>query len=48
MSNTFIESVPKQFRDADEMTKKEAGKEVDRLRDAIAYHNHKYYVENDP
>ena len=36
------------FKDIGKMSEKEAKKEVEMLRESIEYHNHLYYVENDP
>lgn len=36
------------FRDIDDLSEKEAKKEVQALREAIAYHDERYYVKNDP
>lgn len=36
------------FRDVDELSEKEARKEVEALREGIDYHDRRYYVQNDP
>jgi DNA ligase (NAD+) len=36
------------FKDIDDLTEKEARQQVEALRDGIEYHNHRYYVKNDP
>jgi DNA ligase (NAD+) len=44
----YKKNPPKEFRAIDELTQKEARKEVEALREAVAYHDHLYYVENRP
>ncbi len=46
--NPFKKKPKTDFKDVDKLSKKEAKEEIDQLREAIEYHNHKYYVENDP
>ncbi|MEX1026656.1 MAG: NAD-dependent DNA ligase LigA [Candidatus Paceibacterota bacterium] len=36
------------FDDVGELSKKEAKQEIEALREGIAFHDHKYYVENNP
>ena len=36
------------FRDVDNLEKKEAKEQVEALREGIEYHDYRYYVENDP
>jgi DNA ligase (NAD+) len=36
------------FKDADKLSKKEARKEIEALREGIAYHNYLYYIKNKP
>jgi len=46
--NPFLKTPFPDFRDVDDLNKKEARKETDHLREAINHHNHQYYLENDP
>ncbi len=46
--NPYIHNPDIDFEDKDEMTKKEAEKEVEKLREAVEYHDYRYYRENDP
>ncbi|MFW5708196.1 MAG: NAD-dependent DNA ligase LigA, partial [Bacteroidota bacterium] len=46
--NPFLKTPFPDFRDVDDVNKKEARKETEQLREAINHHNHQYYVENDP
>lgn len=46
--NPFIKTPFPEFRDVDDLKKKEAREETEQLREAINHHNHQYYIENDP
>ena len=46
--NPFIKTPFPHFKDVDEISDQEAGKEIEQLREAIEYHNYCYYVKNDP
>jgi len=44
----FKGSVPKQFGSAASLSKKNAQKEIQAIRNAVHYHNRRYYHDNDP
>ncbi len=44
----FKKNPPRTFRDIQKMSKSEARKEVDALREGIDYHDHLYYIKNQP
>ena len=44
----FKKNPPKTFKDIDKMSKEEARKEVEALREGIDYHDYLYYVKNQP
>jgi len=46
--NPFFESPPTAFDPVDELSEDEAAAQADALREAIRYHDYRYYVENDP
>ena len=46
--NPFCQTPFPDFRDIAEMSKKERTEEAGLLREAIGYHDHLYYVKNDP
>ncbi len=46
--NPFYQTPFPDFRDIAEMSKKERTEEAGLLREAIGYHDHLYYVKNDP
>ncbi len=46
--NPFIKTPFPEFRDLDDLKKKEAREETEQLREAINHHDHQYYIENDP
>ncbi|MFW6350845.1 MAG: NAD-dependent DNA ligase LigA, partial [Bacteroidota bacterium] len=46
--NPFIKIPFPEMRNVDDLKLKEARKETEQLREAINYHNHQYYIENDP
>ena len=46
--NPYVEPHTPDFDDIDEMSEEEAREQVEKLREAVEYHDHRYYVENDP
>ncbi len=46
--NPFIKTPFPEFKDPEQLSEKQAGKEIGQLREAIEKHNQFYYVENDP
>jgi DNA ligase (NAD+) len=44
----YKKKVPENFKDIDDLSKDEAKEEIEKLRDAIEYHDYRYYVKNDP
>ncbi len=46
--NPFKSKPKTTFKKADALSKKEAEKQIEQLREAIEYHNYRYYVKNDP
>ncbi len=46
--NPYVREPDTQFRAADELTEAKAKEQVSQLREAIEYHDYRYYVENDP
>lgn len=44
----FKKNPSTKFKDVDGLGKQEAKDEIDALREGIEFHDHKYYVENDP
>ncbi len=46
--NPFIKTPFPEFRNIDDLDKKEVRSEMEQLREAINHQNHQYYVENDP
>ena len=46
--NPYKEDPPTNFKDIDELNQDEAEEEVERLRQAIRYHDYRYYIKNDP
>ncbi len=44
----FKHDPPKTFRDAGSLDEDEARGQAEQLREAIEYHDHRYYVKNDP
>lgn len=46
--NPYLDDPPTEFPPVEELDLETAREEVPRLRAAIRYHDHKYYVENDP
>ncbi|MFP4662427.1 MAG: NAD-dependent DNA ligase LigA [Halanaerobiales bacterium] len=46
--NPYKKDPPTDFKKIDDLSKEEAAEQVEKLRDAIDFHDYKYYVENDP
>ncbi|WP_226011166.1 NAD-dependent DNA ligase LigA [Halomicrobium salinisoli] len=46
--NPYVEDPPTEFGPVEELSEDEAGEQAERLREAVRYHDHRYYVENDP
>jgi DNA ligase (NAD+) len=46
--NPFKHDPATTFRKAADMSKREASREVEQLREALSYHDHLYYVKNQP
>lgn len=46
--NPYIRDPELDFRDVEELDEEEAREQVEDLREAIEYHDQRYYVENDP
>jgi len=46
--NPYVEDPPTSFDPVEELTEAEAEAQARRLREAIRYHDYRYYVENDP
>ncbi|MDZ7688895.1 MAG: NAD-dependent DNA ligase LigA [Halobacteriales archaeon] len=46
--NPYVEPQAPEFDDIDEMSEDEAREQVEKLREAVGYHDYRYYVENDP
>ncbi|MFW5756546.1 MAG: NAD-dependent DNA ligase LigA [Tangfeifania sp.] len=46
--NPYIKTPFPDFKKAGDMSKKEAKKEIEELREAIEHHNYLYYIKNDP
>lgn len=46
--NPYVRDPNLDFKKLEKLTKDEATEEVEQLRDAIEYHDHRYYVRNDP
>ncbi len=46
--NPYVRTPDTTFRDPEELTLTTAREEVERLREAIEYHDYRYYVEDDP
>ena len=47
-NNPYIRNPKLDFQDAEELTGEEAEEQVERLREAVEYHDYRYYVENNP
>ena len=46
--NPYVEPNTPEFGDTDELSEDEAREQVESLREAVEYHDYRYYVENDP
>ncbi len=46
--NPYVEEPQTDFDPVEELTDEQAREQADLLREAIRYHDHRYYVENDP
>ena len=46
--NPYVEDPDTEFDSLDGLSEREASEQAERLRAAIRYHDHRYYVENDP
>ncbi|MFC6837457.1 NAD-dependent DNA ligase LigA [Halomarina ordinaria] len=46
--NPFIEDPPTDFDDVDDLTEEAARRQAEQLREALRYHDRRYYVETDP
>ena len=46
--NHYIRDPEPDFEEPEDLSKEEAEEEIELLREAIEYHNYKYYVQNDP
>jgi DNA ligase (NAD+) len=46
--NPYLENAPEEFEPVDQLGEEEAEQEVARLREALNYHDKKYYAEADP
>jgi DNA ligase (NAD+) len=46
--NPYVADPPTEFEPVAELSEADARDQAERLREAIRYHDHRYYVENDP
>ena len=46
--NPYVAGPPTDLDPVDELDEAEAREQAERLREAVRYHDHRYYVENDP
>lgn len=46
--NPYVRKPETNFQEPEELSKEEAKKQVEKLREAVEYHDYRYYVENDP
>lgn len=46
--NPYIRDLELDFDDVEDLDREEAERQVELLREAVEYHDHRYYVENDP
>ncbi|MBV0925423.1 NAD-dependent DNA ligase LigA [Halomicroarcula limicola] len=46
--NPYVSDPPTEFDPAGELDADEAREQAEQLREAVRYHDHRYYVENDP
>ena len=44
----YKKNPPDKFKDIEDLSRKEAVREIDTLREGIDYHDYRYYVKNDP
>ncbi len=47
-NNKFKKNPPTKFKDPQKLNEDEAKKQVEELREALEYHNYRYYIKNDP
>ncbi|MFB6190969.1 MAG: NAD-dependent DNA ligase LigA [Candidatus Nanohaloarchaea archaeon] len=47
-NNPYVREPELDFRDPDELESEEAQQQVEKLREAMEYHDYRYYVKNDP
>ena len=47
-NNPYVRDPPLDFQEPDDLTESEAEGQIEDLREAIEYHDHRYYVENNP
>lgn len=47
-NNPFVTPSYPDFKNVGSLSKEEASKEIKQLRDAIEFHNYRYYIKNDP
>ncbi|MBD3419075.1 MAG: NAD-dependent DNA ligase LigA [Chitinivibrionales bacterium] len=48
MPMEYAKKVPQKFEKVDSISRQDARQEIDKLREAIHYHDWRYYIENDP
>ncbi|WP_415378598.1 NAD-dependent DNA ligase LigA [Halosimplex sp. TS25] len=46
--NPYVDDPPTEFDPVEDLSERAAREQAERLREAIRYHDHRYYVENDP
>ncbi|GGN91078.1 NAD-dependent DNA ligase LigA [Haloarcula pellucida] len=46
--NPYVSDPPTEFAPVEELSEAEASEQAAQLREAVRYHDHRYYVENDP
>jgi len=46
--NPYVREPETDFQEPEELSKEKAEKQVEKLREAVEYHDYRYYVENDP
>ena len=46
--NPYVENPPTEFEPVEELSEQEAEEQVELLREAVSYHDHRYYVDADP
>ncbi|GCF13435.1 DNA ligase [Haloarcula mannanilytica] len=47
-ANPYVEDPPTDFAPVEDIDEATAREQADQLREAVRYHDHRYYVENDP